>query len=265
MPRHRRLVRSCRLLMACALALAAGPAARGQVAGQRDWMPLEASNRWSYKTQSERVLRMPQGSVPTQLTGRHVTEVTRRLGGSSDAFEIVQRGERRDAAGAAESGVETLLVSRVDGRLVLAGGDADSIPVRILRPVTLFPAQAGPGVRWDAGRLVSQGLDFDLQGEVLGLEDVTTPAGRFARCLKIRFTGKIGGGLDVEGLSLTVDGGTTETLEWYAADVGMVKQVTRFQIPVRLPDGQLAEVRETTERLLDDYRVGGGLPASPER
>ena len=175
------------------------------IVGQRDagmpsgtsWLPLEPSNRWTYTSNGQRTIRLPQ--APEQVTptsGKHITEVTRQIGGTAGgdgAFEMVHGSEKRDASGAVESEAEKWFVSKMGSRLMLVGGDRDAAPIEIRRPVTLFPGEPRPGFKYDGGRLVSKGIDLDVQGEVVGYEDVKTPAGSFRRCLVLRVTAKVAG------------------------------------------------------------------------
>ena len=63
---------------------------------------------------------------------------------------------------------------------------------------------------------------------------------------------------------ISKSGGTVETREWYCQGVGLVKDRMKMSAQMRLPDGNLAETRESFERVLEDYTVAGS-PARPER
>jgi hypothetical protein len=141
---------------------------------------------------------------------------------------------------------------------MLVGGDADAEPIQIRRPVTLFPAEPRPGLEYDAGRLLTRGIEVDMRGEVVGLEDVTTPAGRFRRCLVLRLTGAITGAVEPgSGVRVVIESGTVDTREWYCDGVGLVKTRIQMESQMRLPDGSLAHAQDSSERLLQDYDVAG--------
>ena len=100
---------------------------------------------------------------------------------------------------------------------------------------------------------------------VVGFEDVKTPAGSFRRCLVLHLTGTVAGAVEPgAGQRVVLEGGTVETREWYCQGVGLVKDRMKMSAQMRLPDGNLAETRESFERVLEDYTVAGS-PARPER
>jgi hypothetical protein len=112
--------------------------------------------------------------------------------------------------------------------------------------------------------MVMGGMRFDLRGEVLGFEDVRTPAGDFRRCLKLRFRGRVEGQLQVGGGSVPVEDASFESVEWYAPGVGLVRERASIALSLRMPDGNRVSSEETSERLLDGFQVGGA-PAAPAR
>jgi hypothetical protein len=252
-----------------AVSLAAAALSAGRAGADASWLPLQPENRWSYTSTGTRTIRLPHAAeTVTPTSGKHTTEVTRQIGGAAGgdgAFEMVHGSEKPNDAGGVERESEKWFVSRMGDRLMLVGGDSDAAPIQIRRPVTLFPAEPRPGLKYDAGRLVSKGIDLDMQGEVVGFEDVKTPAGSFRRCLVLRLTGKVAGAAEAgAGLRVALEGGTAETREWYCKGVGLVKDRMQMTVQMRLPDGNLASTEESFERVLQDYSVAGS-PARQER
>ncbi len=119
------------------------------------------------------------------------------------------------------------------------------------------------GDRYPSMRLVWRLSDVDLDGtlddtvvssdaEVVAFETVTTPAGRFADTVHVRFSKWFGTVFQPSGRREVQRTSTID--EWYAPGIGLVKQTT-----VEM-SGELVETRE---RQLAGYRLGsrsGGVP-----
>jgi len=249
--------------------LLAAPAAAARVAPESAWIPLQEGNRWSYRLSKDSVIRLPGGaSQATRSAGSADEEVTRALGplaGAGTGYELVHRTrEKDDATGAEQQRTDTTVVSAGTGGVLLHSGESEGMPMEIKRPVTLLPRSPQPGQRWDVGAFVMAGMEFDLRGEVLGFEDVRTPAGDFLRCLKLRFRGRVGGQLDVGGGSVPVEDASFESIEWYAPGIGLVRERANIGLSLRMPDGNRVSTEETSERVLEGFHVGGA-PAGRAR
>ena len=89
-------------------------------------------------------------------------------------------------------------------------------------PVTFFPLQLGLGDKWqipaDAEVMLVGGLTIDGKSttnlEVVGFEDVVTPAGAFENCAKVRLE------LTLTTPFLSLD---STTYQWFAPDIGPVQ------------------------------------------
>lgn len=122
-------------------------------------------------------------------------------------------------------------------------------------PVTFFPLQLVLGDKWqivaDAEAKLEIGLTLSGKSitnfEVVGTEDIVTPAGTFRNCAKVR--------LDLEltaGGFLSLD---STTYQWFAPDVGPVQYENSDSIIFSLtdlnlltmPEGPQAEEPEMTE------------------
>ncbi len=226
--------------------------------------------RWSYQLTRTRTLTLPDGQAQeSRIEGRTVEEVTRSLGsvaGAKRAFEVITSTSASDVATQLpESTTQKSVVSSQDGSLTMHTGEIDGAPIRVLRPLVSIPSAPRPGMKWDAGALIADGLRFELRGEVIGLENVTTRAGSFSNCLKIRYTGTVSGSTTMEGVQFELRGGSIETLEWFAAGVGAVKTAMSFRFTMQLPNGLQVETHEEDTQVLDAYRIWPQLPAAPAR
>jgi hypothetical protein len=87
----------------------------------------------------------------------------------------------------------------------------------------LLPARIGRGLKWNSGRIRDERVKIDEVGEVMGLEDVATPAGSFPKCLRVRYTGEIGGGYTrIDGRPAVVGRYVRDV--WFARGVGIVRE-----------------------------------------
>lgn len=250
-----------------ALALLATAAQAARVAVDSSWMPLQEGNRWSYRVNKQRVYTIPDvGSQTMRVEGANDQEVTRPLpgfAGARRAFEVVHHMRDVDAAtGVANEGNQTLVLSTSSGPLLMHTGTLDDRPIRILRPVTMLPAGAAPGATWDAGKFEMGGLVFSMQGEALGYEDVTAPAGRFRRCLKVRYIGEVGGEIVMQGVAVAVRGASYQALEWFASGVGSVREESLLKMDLAMPGGNVVHGEEVSTRVLDAFSVGAVAPAA---
>ncbi len=111
----------------------------------------------------------------------------------------------------------------------------------------LLKLPADSGAKWTVGGMKMQGILVGLVAQVLGREDVETPAGRFKDCLKTKsnstsIRGTLAG---AARLSMNITGGDFSSTSWYAPGVGLVKQEvsTRFVLTSpKLPAGTTAEL-----------------------
>ncbi|MDE0428091.1 MAG: dockerin type I domain-containing protein [Candidatus Poribacteria bacterium] len=121
-------------------------------------------------------------------------------------------------------------------------------------PVTFFPLQLGLGDKWqivaDAEAKLEVGLTISGKSttnfEVVGLEEVVTPAGTFQNCAKVRLD------LKLTTAFLNLD---STTYQWFAPDVGPVQyensdgiifSLTDLNLPT-MPEAPQAEEPEMTE------------------
>ncbi|MCP5042815.1 MAG: hypothetical protein GY944_17460 [bacterium] len=218
--------------------------------GRGPWQPAEPGTRMLYRHSKKRTL----------YAGPHL------------AGKFVYRGDRSEEFLAAPSGMGGATVEiRTTDRLIGDSGVGDvhetqrhyvipgathyrsiasEMAVRGKRVVVRQPEAsellvkgAEPGEPWPAGVEVIDGLAFEREGELMGVQGVDTPLGRFERCLVVRYTGKLmKPGLSPLGDGTRVKAGTLVTTEWIARGVGRVqsKQEGELELgPVRDMPGRL--------------------------
>ncbi len=151
-----------------------------------DYHPLAVGYRWEYD--------VTQTESDTQ-TGVQISTITAEVTSSHGMlFEQVTSTAWEDTSTTAW--LDTSYLQENDGNVLFYSGINDSEPDTLLvLPLVL-------GNTWTV-RIESWG---SMTGEVIGLENVAVPAGTFAECWCIRYTG-----LDDTGYS------------WFARDVGLIK------------------------------------------
>lgn len=257
-------------LAAALLLLGVAAEASPRIGSGGGWYPLEKGNRWSYQMTRTRTVTLPGGQAQeSRIEGQTVEEVTRSLGsvaGAKRAFEVVTSTSAADVATQLEeSTTQKSVVSSLGGSLTMHTGEINGAPIRVLRPVVSIPSAPRPGMKWDAGALIADGLRFDLRGEVIGFENVKTRAGSFSNCLKVRYAGTVSGSTNMEGMQFDLQEGSIETVEWFAAGVGSVKTAMSFRFAMQLPNGLQVETHEEDTQVLEAYRLWPQVPAAPER
>lgn len=149
--------------------------------------------------------------------------------------------------------IENYYQTRPQGIFLLAnfnlpadtGHKPDSTRYEPTLQVLKLPADSG--AKWVVGTMKMQGILVGLTGQVLGRENMETPAGSFKNCLKTKSSStSVSGGIQgASGLAMNVTGGEFSSISWYAPGVGLVKQdvTTRFVLSSpNLPPGMTAEL-----------------------
>jgi hypothetical protein len=129
------------------------------------------------------------------------------------------------------------------------------------RGARLLPAEIRQGVTWHVGVLNDYKFSTRETGEILGFQDVETPAGIFKGCLAVRYTGVIStGGSRLSGES--VGQGRVIRNAWYARGVGLVRQEEEGQLEAIVNHERLLFTMKA-EGALKGVR-GGTVPAAPK-
>lgn len=149
--------------------------------------------------------------------------------------------------------VESFYQTRPQGVFLLANfnlpSDSTQKPdsARYEPPLQVLKLPADSGAAWSVGTMRMQGIAVGLNAQVVGRENVETPAGAFKNCLKTKSNStSVSGALQSsQRLSMTVSGGDFTSTSWYAPGVGLVKQEvsSRFVMTSpNLPPGMSAEL-----------------------
>ncbi|MFV1998636.1 MAG: YncE family protein [Acidiferrobacterales bacterium] len=151
-----------------------------------------------------------------------------------------------------------------DWEFVEMGGAAN--PAQIVR----FPVQSGDTYKQFTASNFDFGFDIDSDGisdlvdidsdvSILGVEDITVPAGDFAGAIKIEISTRLDIRLSSDSSIIPA---STLTTVWYAQDTGLVKQVT--QVDIGVPGSAILFTSYTTEELFQVTGLQGSGSAGGE-
>jgi hypothetical protein len=109
---------------------------------------------------------------------------------------------------------------RTGVRIVADQDSTDVEPKPYLSYLLKYPIEVG--TRWTdrvKTQLLKRGLPISLDSSIVSTTDqVITPAGSFSDCVRVKYVGKTD--LDSSGAFVSAEGN-----EWYARDVGLIKQI----------------------------------------
>lgn len=244
------------LALGCIAALLAAAGA-AQARPAREWLPLAIGREWHYTAHWDRMHELP-GAPVVRSFGRgwsreHVVG-TEPATGDAPIFRVqVDTSEQAlDGSGERRDRHERLLASTADGAFlfpVAAEGDARTAR-RLDPPVRLLPAAPRPGQRWAAGTLRLDELEVELAGEVVGLEDVEVNRVLHPDCLHVRLAGTPRGFARSDLGRSRVSDGRFEIEAWFAAGVGLVKEVTRTELTLESREGRALSTSSVVTRRL---------------
>jgi hypothetical protein len=265
------------LLLGAALDAHAESAAKAPTDALAVWMPLDPGSRWEYQATNQirvvgndldRTIEMGQALTvsvePAPDGGRLRTTDIDSQTATGHRFQ----SQRREWLRVGDGRIVRYRNAFVqDGMIMDADFDDRLEPAQVVLQAPLAPGRTwGVGASEKRAGEPSSGVPPEMEGrelevaEVVGIEDVTTPAGTFAGCVNIAYRGAAEGG--VEAASADV----IETrLEWFAPHVGVVKRSVESATTIRLPDGSEARMTQRTTDLLTSYRIGGQHPAAKGR
>ncbi len=203
-----------RFFLALLAALLAGC---GGGAPEPEFFPLEAGQRWVYKSET----RNSMGTRSAELTFR--TLPAERVNGQKAAVRLSSGGNRY------------YLVADETGIARIAKQTAVELAPRLdpnPRPVLMYPLKVG--TTWQStthpyvltriipmGETVRRSITLPMQYSIAALDEtVDVPAGRFGGCLKV--VGRATFDLYADGRRGFIEIPFTTT-EWYAPGVGLVK------------------------------------------
>lgn len=183
--------------VAATLLLATVLAALGAGLAQQAYYPSEPGLSWTYSNGETQTL-----SGPRDVLGGAMTVLVHYFEGTPVSEEYLVYGD-----------------DGVRSHGTAAGGEI----MAYAPPLVVYPAgPLQPGDAWQSTTVVA-GVDITLHNEVLGLQGVQTPAGRF-NALRIHQT------------TLTTSGGRTELDVYFVPSLGVVRFTTQDGTTIDLID-----------------------------
>jgi hypothetical protein len=246
------------ILLAWAVAIAIAQAAPAAWAIGADWFPLHAGNRWVYAVHRDHTYRPANDPIDRTFHIGRSTQVAESVTGRPPGAVLIQDVTvlSPTEGGSSESTVATRLFS-FDGGLQLRGSSEARPHARRTEAVFDPPLQLLPtttvGETWKVGTYREGDLRTELQGEVMGVENLQDPA--CAGCLKVRYRGKLRGSVPIYQGSAQIESGSIERVMWFERGVGIVREVTTTESQLKLPDGQGAGIFAVTTMRLVEHAV----------
>ncbi|MCG8590138.1 MAG: hypothetical protein MJE66_12675 [Proteobacteria bacterium] len=242
-------------------------------APEQAWLPLDPGTRWIYTLTRNRETRT--GPFPPQteiLHGRVIDEMRPsppQLG--ENVLEVHSTIEESigDMPQRMHETMRSFLIQERSSLRMVAQEVPDPLSGRnrlfhFTPPLEMLGSDLDEGYRWDVGVMAFDGIEVHMRGEVVGIEDVETPAGLFEACLVVRYTGQVKGSADAFGTPVRVTEGKMVSTEWYARGVGKVRMEEELAQTMELANGATMSYRELAESQLESVARGVALPASPE-
>ena len=97
-------------------------------------------------------------------------------------------------------------------------------------PLQWLPFPATVGAKWTVGDYEDHGNRVHITGEILGMDDVAAPAGKFSQCLKVRYLKQTKGTIVIQNRKTPASLDLEEMIWWFAPGVGPVRQVNTVKI-----------------------------------
>lgn len=225
---------------------------------ENPWIATDAGSRWNYRaTMDIEPELLGGGPLPSQSfegsASMKVIDVSPEPGNQGDLLTIATKLEWSDAA--LPSYDEKEMSAIREGNVYIKGSnnqlDALYLPKNPTIDTKLSPRQISTA----HGNVV-------LQGQIQGVQDVTTPAGEFKDCLRILWTGSADPSDGPLPNGLILEGGKVVETIWYAKGVGNVLQITQEDLVLAGPNGRL-NMRVRVGMELTGFEDGAQLPAAP--
>lgn len=216
----------------------------------------EVGRRWTYMFVSERTRTFAGGAPEIErMRGTRIDEITGTAPEFGEGVVRMHSSWRgRSASNQNESTEEHAGFYRATGSSFQLVAEQASDPnsglaamVRYEVPLAVLETAAEPGQRWSVGVRSQQDLHTELEGELLGVQDVQTPQGPFERCLVIRLKGQTSGVVEVYGSRMEVPTGDYSITQWYAPGVGLVLAKEEINQTLVFEDGRSMDYSERTQ------------------
>jgi hypothetical protein len=128
-------------------------------------------------------------------------------------------------------------------------------------PVKLLPDTIEKGATWNAGTGTFDEVTIQRTGEIVGLQDVNTPAGPVPGCLVVRYRTRLSGRGLVQGVPQDVADSEIVRTVWFARGVGMVLAKEEMHETVEV-FGQPTEIHVRAQSGLKGVKRVTTTPAS---
>ena len=239
-----------------------------------NWPAFDVGRSWTYVFVQERS-RSLGGASPEieKLRGTRVDKITAEapeFGQNVIQMQSRMHGRNDGDPGGAETREEFSRFYRSFGQVhqLIAEDTGRTGPgsrglTQYETPLRMLESGIEVGQEWQVGVRHRGDLHTRLVGELLGVQDVQTPAGLFERCLVVRIRGEISGVIEAYGSRMEVPDGTSTETVWYAPGVGRVLTKLELVQTLILEDGQTLEYSERTQFALRSTE-GPTAPASIE-
>ena len=231
------------------------------------WFPLKTGNFWEYDLEMQ-IKTVPAGKPPREfkIGGTHLTRVTGSDASKDSVFRVLHRIHKYAPEASIDINarfVEQLSSNtegtRVHGHINLdVTGEEKEVPYD--PPLIRLHQTLTPGTEWSIqiplGKEGHSALFYEQEFKVVSIEDVLTPARLFRNCVKIESTSRnIGKFQQENGSTTAVQGDEVKTIEWYAPQIGLVKQIKRQRGSTVGEDGTSLTSMETQTLLLRNYKI----------
>ncbi len=228
-----------------------------------EYFPVAEKGRtWEYVITKNRVTEVDGRKIPEQINGTTIEEsrgtvaeaklpepvilLVQNLSETSGRTQKTRKGKLESYL-RVSPGEILILAQRMSG--VPQMGDKMNIfkaPVALLKLPLPKAGEAYPSI------METQGMRFDSRPYEKTYESVTTPAGVFRDCMRIKTRGKISGSIPGPN-PMRVESGQVEETLWFAKGVGLVKNIQRMQMVLVLPNGKKFSTKEKKEKKLTKY------------
>lgn len=247
------------------VALATSEFVAPRIDPEGEWSPVRVGEEALFTLVSRQEAQQSGGPVATEAhEGTQHVAVTREPGKAIEVAVTTRLGQGRGRPDNVER--ESLFLVPRSGthyvaaiRTSLSGTERT---VRLRSPAKLLPDRIAKGERWSTGAYAVDGLRYQEQGEILGVQTAKTPAGAYEKCLVVRLVGQIEGQLEAApGVTVTLEGGRVERTQWLARGIGPVLMKEKLTMTMVTPTGQRIATRVTRQAALQGVR--GPVPTAP--
>ncbi|MEZ4215683.1 MAG: hypothetical protein R3E88_04330 [Myxococcota bacterium] len=264
------------LALAVAIALAVGGPAGAETplaaSGGEAWMPVDVGlyKRFVHRQDRDYTTGGMSLGVDRMVGTREERVVAAGADAGDAAAEIRISTELRGDESQVSRETKRVFVSPTSSAYVVHGWDAvadgEQYRLRYPRPAVVLDEKAAVGKRWHVSSESVGGLAGETWGEVVGLQDARTPAGRFEKCLVVRYTGTVTGEIEIPGAGrMQVTDGEVVVTEWHARGIGLVLSQERLRETLVGEGGVELVASMESETSLAEWRREGAGARGPAR